>query len=162
MLQFGAPPAVTPEAFLASCRDQLSARDAAAVESLLTDAPSDHPFVSLWRDREAILRNAAARERARTAGSDPARWVRPVEGCDLRLEHLTEAALQERDPLARERALDRARWTVADELGGPDPLARERIFVYAVQLAIATRWQARDAERGRASFATLTQESITL
>ena len=97
-----------------------------------------------------------------TAGKDPARWLRPVSGCDLRLERLVEAALQEQDPLQKERALDRARWITADDLAGPDPLARERLFAYAIQLGILMRWQNRDAETGRQTFLKLTETPITL
>ena len=94
MLRFGEPAPLTPEAFLAGCRSQLPQREAEAAEALLTGGDAPHPFVRLWRDRDAILRNAMARARAKAAGKDPARWIRPVTGCDLRLERLVEAALQ--------------------------------------------------------------------
>lgn len=162
MLRFGEPSPIAPKAFLEACRAQLSQTDAAAAEALLLGDDAPHPFVRLWRDRDAILRNAMARTRARAAGKDPARWLRPVSGCDLRLERLVEAALQEQDPLQKERALDRARWITADDLAGPDPLARERLFAYAIQLGILTRWQTRDAEAGRQTFRKLTEVPITL
>ncbi len=80
-LQLDAPAPITTEAFVAACRDQFSAADAAAAEALLTDAACDHPFVTTWRDRDTILRNAAAYQRARLpvptlpAGCVPSRDV---------------------------------------------------------------------------------------
>ena len=64
--------------------------------------------------------------------------------------------------MRKERALDHARWVVADDLAGPDPLAKERLFAYAIQLGILTRWQTRDAEAGRQTFRKLTEVPITL
>ncbi|MGI6390243.1 MAG: hypothetical protein ACOX7Q_08600 [Kiritimatiellia bacterium] len=115
-LQLDAPAPITTEAFVAACRDQLSAADAAAAEALLTDAACDHPFVTTWRDRDTILRNAAAYQRARLAGTDASRWLRPEQGCDTRIGNLVEDAFDEKDPLQREKALDRIRWLVAEEL----------------------------------------------
>lgn len=162
MLRLDAAAPITPEAFLGSCRAQLSAEDAEAAEALLTGKDSGHPAVRRWRNREAILRNAVCRERARAAGKDASRWLHPTSDCDVRLEHLAEAALQEKDPLAKERALDKARWTAAEEMGGPDPLGISRVFAYAVELALITRWQAKNAEDGRAAFKALTEVPITL
>ena len=162
MLRRDSAPGMTPDAFLSACREQLSASDAQAAEALLKGTEADHPFVRLWRDRDAILRNAVARARARAAGKDAAPWLRPTSGCDLRLVHLVEAALQEKDPLAKERALDTARWITADELAGPDPLSINRIFTYAIQLMILVKWQDRKAERGRETFQALTEVPITL
>lgn len=162
MLRRDSAPGITPEAFLAACREQLSAPDAQAVEALLKGTEADHPFVRLWRDRDAILRNTVARERARAAGKDVSKWLRPTQGCDLRLQHLVEAALQEKNPLLKEQALDQARWITAEELAGPDPLSENRIFTYAIQLAIVVRWQARKADKGREAFEALTDVPITL
>ena len=81
-LQLDAPAPITTEAFVAACRDQISAADAAAAEALLTDAACDHPFVT-WRDRDTILRppptSSASGQHRRF------RWLRPEQGCDTRI-----------------------------------------------------------------------------
>jgi len=104
LLRFDTPPALAPEAFLSACRDQLAAADAAAAEALLTGTACDHPFVAAWRDRDTILRNAVARQRARLAGAEASRWLRSAQGCDTRIESLVEDAFDEPDPLRREKA----------------------------------------------------------
>lgn len=161
-LRMETTPGLTPAAFAAICEEQLSATDAQAARALACGGESEHPFVRLWRDRDAILRNAVARERARAMGQDATRWLHSVEGCDLHLEHAVETACQEKDPLLRERALDRIRWITAEELAGADPLSIRRVFAYAIQLEIVTRWQNRTTEKGRATFAALTEVPITL
>jgi hypothetical protein len=162
MLRFDAAPGITPAKFVETCREQLGAVDAAAAEALLSGQPSDHPFVALWQDKEAILRNAVARERARLAGSDPARWTRPTRGCDSQIESEVEDAFLESDPLNRERELDKVRWLIADELQGPDPLTVRAVFAYAVKLAIVNRWGGLNAEKGRSTFDALTQVPLHL
>lgn len=166
MLCENTPPPITAERFLAMCGEQLDAPEAAAAGQLLAgpgrNDPPAAPFVGRWRDKEAILRNAIAAERARLSGKEAAKWLRPTADCDLKLARMAEAALQERGPLAKEKAVDHALWVAADEMGGPDPMAIERVYAYAVQLAILTRWQNRSPERGRETFAALTEVPITL
>ena len=155
-LQLDAPAPITTEAFVAACRDQLSAADAAAAEALLTDAACDHPFVTTWRDRDTICAMPPPTS-ARLAGTDASRWLRPEQGCDTRIGNLVEDAFDEKDPLQREKALDRIRWLVAEELQGPDPLNVKNVFAYAIKLAIVARWTARTPEQGQAAFDCLTE-----
>jgi len=162
MLQFDVVPGITPAKFVETCREQLNAADAEAAEALLRGRPSDHPFVAVWQDKETILRNAIARERARIAGKDAERWTRPTHGCDSQIETEVEDAFREPDPLKREKELDKVRWLIADELQGPDPLTIEVAFAYAIKLAIIDRWSGLNAEQGRKVFDTLTQVPITL
>lgn len=178
-LRLGRPPPVSPGAFLAACREQLGAGDAAAAELLLegavSAAPAEgagpggadpgaaaHPAVRRWRGLDAVLRNAVARERARRAGAPAGRWIRRTDACDLRLERLAEAAMREKDPAAKERALDRARWEAAGELGGVDPLARGRVFAYAVRLGLLAARAGRRADAGRRVFEALTGGPVEL
>jgi len=157
MLSLEHKPNITAEAFLASCRAQLGEADADAAEALMSGAPSGHPFVVAWRDKDTLLCNAAARARARAKGTDATRWVRPAQGCDVRLERLVEEAFQQPDPILRERALDQARWRVVEDLQGHDPMGTPVALAYAVKLALALRWAALDAGRGRAVFDDLTR-----
>lgn len=157
MLSLDAPPAINPESFVATCREQLDDSAVSAVEALLNGQTLSHPFVEAWNDKEAILRNAVARQRARIAGTDATRWQRATRGCDNQIEAGVADAFEETDPMAKERELDKVRWLIAEELQGPDPLSLKVAFAYAVKLAIASRWHALDAARGQQTFDRLTQ-----
>lgn len=153
MLFFDRPPAVSVDAFTEACREQLSGRDADAAALLARGGSldeSDHPFVRAWAGREAILRNAVARRRlgARKAPAS----VKPLEAedSDLGIERSVDAAFEgSHDPLAREKAIDRIRWQEAEALQGVDPISKRFVFAYAIQLAIASRWQSLSQEAGR-------------
>ncbi len=162
MLSLDAAPGITPAKFIEACREQLSAGDAALAEALLYGRPAVHPFAAALQDKETILRNAVARARARLSGTDAARWTRPAEGCDGQIETEVEDAFLESDPLAREKALDKVRWLIADDLQGPDPLSVKVVFAYAVKLALITRWTGFSAEQGRQTFEALTRVPLTL
>jgi len=162
MLGFDTPPGITPEAFLAACREQLNAAGATAVEALLNGQPFSHPFVAAWADKEAILRNAVVRQRARVAGTEATRWQRDTRGCDAQIEVGVDDAFREADPLMKEKALDRVRWVAVEELQGPDPLNIKAVFAYAVKLAILSRWNALSAARGKQTFEALTHVTINL
>jgi hypothetical protein len=145
------------EAFQYACEEQLTPHDAAAARALLTHEASAHPFVVAWRDKEAILRNAVAQQRARVRGVESARWLRATEGCDLMIERQVEEAFQQTDPLRIERALDAIRWRVAEELAGVDPLAVGVVLAYAIKLGIVMRWNALQVDQGMDVFERLTE-----
>jgi len=149
------PPQVTAEGFLGLCRAWLGGAAAEAAEALMTGGASGHPFVRAWRGKDALLRNAVARARARAAGTDAGQWLRPVEEEDAQIERLVEDAFQQPDPLRVERALDRARWAMMEEMQGFDPMTVEAVLAYAVKLSLALRWGALDAGRGREAFDAL-------
>jgi len=145
------------ETFLHTCEQQLTVHDAAAARALVMQEASVHPFAVAWRDKETILRNAVAQQRARERGVESARWLRATEGCDLMIERQVEEAFQQPDPLRIERALDAIRWRVAEELAGVDPLAVGVVLAYAIKLGIVMRWNALQADHGMAVFERLTE-----
>lgn len=149
-------PQITAERFLESCRTYLGDAEADAAEALMTGGPSAHPFAAAWRGRDALLRNAVAKARARAAGTEASRWLRDTGGAwDAQAERVAEEALQQPDPMRRERALDRARWAMAEELQGLDPMGADVVLAYAVKLSLALRWAALDAGLGLEAFDAL-------
>ena len=152
LLSLDQPPQITAERFLDLCRTWLSGASAGAAEALMTGTPSEHPFVKAWRGKDTLLRNAVAKARARAAGTDPGSWLRPVQEDDTQIAHLVEEAFQQPDPLRIERALDRVRWTVAEEMLGLDLMDVNAVLAYAVKLSLALRWADLDTGRGREVF----------
>jgi len=157
LLSLDQPPQITAEGFLESCRAWLSGAAADAAEALMTGGPSGHPFVRAWRGKDTLLRNAVAKARARAAGADVEQWLRPAQEEDTQIERLVEDALQQPDPFRTERALDRVRWDVAEEMQGFDLMTIDAVLAYAVKLSLALRWATLDAGRGREVFENLTQ-----
>jgi hypothetical protein len=149
LLTPGRPPGITPADFRAACEEQLSPSLAAAAAALLEDRPCDHPFAREWRARETILRHAVARRRAARRGDEAPREQLAARGSDLRIENGVAAAFEQPDPLQRERALDRLRWNVLDELQGCQPLTREAVLAYAVRLRMLEHWRLLDARAGK-------------
>jgi hypothetical protein len=163
MLSFDATPAVAPETFMAACREQISPVQADTVEALLRGKPSSHPFATAWQNSEVLLRNAIARKRAqRLDQKDTERWTRPTQEYNLMLDTLVANALQEPNPLAREKALDKLRWLIVEYLQGYDTLSFDALLAYALKLSIASRWTRLDADRGRATFDEIAQIPINL
>ena len=157
LLEFDQPPQITADAFLKACREQVGGATADAVEALMSGAPSGHPFVKAWRGKDTLLRNAVARARARGAGVDPERWLRPVqEAPDAYLERLVEDAFLQPDPFRMERMLDKARWAILEEMQGLNLMDAKAVLAYAVKLSLAWRWANLDAGRGQEAFGRLT------
>ncbi len=155
-------PSLTSEDYLLQGRTQLSATDADAIEALLFDLPSSHPFVVAWRDKETILKNAIAYARATKANADVEPWIRPTEGCDISYEVLVDEVFQLTDPLQRERGLDKLRWMIAESLQDYDPMDVTVALAYAIKLRLAWRWAKLDEAKGQVAFEQLTTKEFQL
>jgi len=160
MLSLDHPPLITAAAFIEACQAQLKSADAEAAEALVRGTPSRHPFVAAWRDKDTLLRNAIAQERARAVGTEAHRWLRPTEGCDLSIGLLVGEAFEETDPLKREYKLDRARWMIIESLQGYDPMGVNVALGYAIKLTLAWRWANLNADKGREAFEQLTTQEF--
>jgi len=159
-LTLDGPAQITMERFLVSCREQIGEKATAGIEAALVCAPSGHPVAERWRDLETQLRNAAAAERARAAGQDPAKWNRPAKGCALYWTNRIASSFQEKDPAKRERLLDQVRWDAAGELTpSASPLSTAAAFTYAIRLAISIRRSALGTDAGNEVFNRLTAAS---
>lgn len=167
---FGAPPPMAAEDLRAAAEGNLKAADLAALDALLSGAPSDHPFVVAWRDRDTQLRNAVARARAsrlqkNAAGAansaDASRWLRPHGGWSAGVESGVAAAFQEPDALRRHRALARLRWDLAGEVAGLDPFSSSAILAYAVRLVLAADLAKADADAGLARLRRTAEETAS-
>jgi hypothetical protein len=160
LLSLDSQPLITAEAFVETCRAQLNTEDADAAEALIRNTPSQHPFVLAWRDKDAMLRNAIARARARLADTDAERWIRPTEGCDTSIALLVDDAFEQPNPLKREKEIDEARWLIAESLQGYDPMSVSVALGYAVKLTLALRWANLNADLGRETFEQLTRNKF--
>ncbi len=153
-ISLDAKPSISMADFRASCAAQLSPGDQQALEVILEPAAisgtHSHPFVALWHARETQLRNASARLRAAKRQADAGEYIRTHTGFDVGLEARVDEAFAQATPLAREQALDRARWQILDELVGPDPFSAAAVLAYGVKLLISERWASLDAKTGQA------------
>ena len=166
MLLEDQPAKISPAAFAEMCGDQLDPALAAAANEMLgaaprpdsavlQTAPSSHPFLAEWRDREIQLRNAVAAERARRLGATrPA--PRDAHGCEAMITQGVAQAFAAKDPLQRERALDALRWRILDELQGIAPFTEAAVLAYAGKLALNARRFSIEDDKGMEKFKSLT------
>lgn len=165
-LSLDTPPAISGEKFLQACESGLAAEDSAAARALLNGVPPPESacrgFIGRWRDVDTQIRNAVAVRRATKLGLDASAWVRPTQGCAVWLRDGVEDAFQEKDPLDREKAIDRLRWQALEELQGVDPMTRDAVFAYAAKLALVSKWHRYSETQGSEKLAALTNVPITL
>lgn len=165
-LSLDMPPAISGEKFLQACESGLSIADDGVVRTLFNGvSPAEFHgggFISRWSDVDTQIRNAVVARRAAKLGTDGSTWLRPAHGCAVWLRDGVEDAFQEQDPLDREKALDRLRWCALEELQGPDPMALDAVFAYAVKLALVLKWHRYSETQGSEKLAALTNIPLTL
>lgn len=146
--------------FRSMCATGLDAAMARSVSQIFDGvADGDRPasrWVEAWLAKEAEIRAAVARRRAKRLGRPDAGYGRAV--ADTRIAPAVEAAFGEPDPLRREMALDRLRWTFAEEMEGVQPMAPTVVFAYAAKLRLVLRRQALDEAAGMEKFKQVTGE----
>ena len=125
-------------------------------------------FMRKWFAFDGILQNTLVAFAARKQGRSPEdefveaasapllEWIREDLnegdfGLKLRLAYAEEmfAALELPDVFERERAIDRFRWRMADELVRGKDFQLDKVLCYMLQAGILRRWQKMDAESGR-------------
>jgi hypothetical protein len=141
-LVLGDPPPVSMEVFLVSSATVLSPQDQVELDLLLAGraAEGSSRFARQWQAVDTQLRNAVARLRGQRLGQDVKAYLHEHEGYDVSLQKGVTDAFTKPNPLERELALDRCRWSRLDDLAGQAPFGLSAILAFAVKLQITERW----------------------
>lgn len=167
---------VDAEGILAEIRSQLSSRDSALLDFLLSGFEGDNldadfyakalksrnRFIRSYFAYDLNLRNAKVewinRTLSRPEGQDVlspdgSQWTPEFEG---RAE--IDAVLSGSDILGRERGLDELMWQRIEEITLSDLFDIELILAFAAKLKIVDRWEKLDPETGQKFFRKLVQD----
>lgn len=146
----GSPP-LALEAFLSDARRLLSAATADELDALVGDDPTraTSAFAAQWREAEAQLRNASAKVRAAKLDVDPAVYQKPGVEFNSHAERAVAEAFAKSNPLEREMALDRHRWTLLEEWVRSAQFSEDAVLAYGLKLKMAHRWARLSDEAGR-------------
>lgn len=162
MLRLGEKPPMDAAAFRAACAGHLSDREMEAVEAVLDNCePPAGAASNLW-NHEVQLRDAIVRMRAKSRGTDAARFLRPHEGFSVSIEKMVTDAFTRPNPLEQQLELDRARWALADELALTDPFGLPGVLAFAVKVRLAAHWAGLDEAAGQANVEELIEKATAL
>lgn len=149
-LALGEPLPFTPEEWARGCATMMEPEDfeelRRALDGRIHEGTS--AFARAYTQLETQLRNAVAVERAKRRGVEPRRYLREHAGFSVGVEEAVEDAYEQKDPLAREEALDRCRWQMAEELAREDAFGLSALLAFAVKLRLAQRWARLDKRTG--------------
>lgn len=112
---------------------------------------------------EICLRNTLARLRAVKLGKEPESFTVKHAFFDSSADYAARNAGNISDPLERERALDRARWTFLDGFEWNHPFNFEALCIYRCKLMILEKWAARrtgDSEENLNQAAARAEQSV--
>ena len=170
-LRFGDKPPMGAEAFRAACvgwvaEDELPVIDAAlenreppAFAELRRGRAGISPAVQWWNG-EVQLRDAVVRVRAKNLGTDAARFIQPHDGFSVTIEKMVTDAFTRPDPMEQAMELDRARWSLIDELAVADSFGFTAVLAFAVKVRIAERWAGMDEEAGKEKVEELIEQAL--
>ena len=101
-----------------------------------------------WADLAAQVDDAVVRVRCARGHLDPAPYLQHPTGFRVDVVQAVAHAFEAPHPGVRERRLDALRWRLADELAATSPAGFEALYARAVQLRLAWRRAAWDADAG--------------
>ncbi len=149
MLSLDAPPPFSSRDFLSHCHGVLKTSDLAVLEAIVSGSMViGNAVAATWSARETQTRNLIAQFRAARLGVDPRPFLRDHSGYDVALAQAVTDALAAATPVEREQALDRCRWSIAEELSRAAPFGFAAILAFAIKLRIAERWARRTEAAG--------------
>jgi len=159
----GQRPEVGVDEVAATCRRFLSEPRARELADALgaddePDEPDERPGVRAearpgavaraWADLAAQVDDAVVRLRCARDHRDAAPYLQHPAGFRVDVAQAVAHAFEAPHPGVRERRLDDLRWRLADELAATSPAGFEALYARAVQLRLAWRRDAWDAEAG--------------
>lgn len=106
------------------------------------------PVARAWADLAAQVDDAVVRVRCARDHRDPAPYLKHPDGFRVDVVQAVAYAFEAPHPGVRERRLDDLRWRLADELAATSPAGFEALYARAVQLRLAWRRTAWDADAG--------------
>ena len=144
------PPPLSSDELLAAMDGVARPVHAEEVRAILEGRYDDvrHPQARRYLDLDTQLRSSLARLRARRAGAEYDAGAHVHGGYDVRCETIADHAAGLQDPLARELALDRFRWTLLDEIATMPAFGLQALFAYAFALRLSEKWAAMSDARG--------------
>ncbi|HKL21888.1 MAG TPA: DUF2764 family protein [Tichowtungia sp.] len=149
-LRIGDKPPMGAEAFRAACTGWLSDDELDAVDAALENrAPTQSGVASAWWNGEVQLRDAVVRVRSKNRGVEGSSFIKPYEGFSATIEKMVTDAFTRPDPLEQEMELDRARWSLIEDLTLTAPFGFAAVLAFAVKVRIAERWAQMDEEAGK-------------
>ena len=148
-LRFGDKSPMSAEAFRAACIGWVADDELALIDAALENCePTLTGCAAAWWNGEVQLRDALVRVRAKNRGTDASSFIKPHDGFSVTIEKMVTDAFTRPDPLEQEMELDRARWSLVDELAVVAPFAFPAVLAFAVKVRIAERWAGMDEETG--------------
>ncbi|MBC8207387.1 MAG: DUF2764 family protein [Kiritimatiellales bacterium] len=150
-LRFGDKPPMSAKAFRAACVGWVADDERVVIDAALENREPEAGVspAELWWNGEVQLRDAVVRVRAKNRGTDASRFIQPHDGFSVTIEKMVTDAFTRPDPMEQEMELDRARWSLVDELAVGDLFGFAAVLAFAVKVRIAERWAGLDEEAGK-------------
>jgi hypothetical protein len=149
-LRIGEKPPMGREAFRAACVGWLSEDELGLIDAALENRePAMAGCASAWWNTEVQLRDAVVRVRAKNRNTDASPFIKPHEGFSATIEKMVTDAFTRPDPLEQEMDIDRARWSLVEELAVFEPFGFAAILAFAVKVRIAERWAGMEDATGQ-------------
>ena len=144
-LRFGEEPPVTTVAYLGECEKWLNEEDLSLVRSLDIKEPDtkegDTPLIRQWKEFDLTLKTEIAGTRKK--GEQVSK---------KNVSFAVREALDKKDPLARERAVEKMRWAFLDGEEHKYTFDTNSLVLYGLKVQILERLAGFDAEQGRNVF----------
>lgn len=158
----GDPPPMTVEDFCTRSATVLEEEDRRELDLVLEGRSGEgaSTFARKWHALDTQIRNALARVRAGRRSVDAAAYLRDHEGFVVSIEKAVTDAYTKPNPMETERAIDRCRWTLLNDLAREEPFGLSAVLSFAVRLQIASRWAGLVIETGGQRVDELIEDNL--
>ncbi len=146
MLHFGMKPPYSFQGFLDCCSQLIPEDDFNVLRTLpktegFVKEYVCRPVINKWLCFDTALRNELVKIRASRKHIDATKYLRQDHCLEVDVVHLALAAYRNPSILEAEKFLDKARWSLLDELATGHYFDLDYLIVYAYKLLILERWE---------------------
>ena len=152
MLTFDEKALLSVEEFNEACMGKVAGNDLQVLGelSLIPEAGRVYPMGSAaerWRQWEICLRNRIAVHRA-PQGKDVHDYLQEESGSFGEIETGIQEAFALKNPLEREKYLDRMRWRALEDFESGHHFDFDKLCIYKLKLMLLDKWNERQVEQG--------------
>ena len=151
-INLGDKPYYSSEEFMKLCNIWIGRSDVEKLSRLTLNpeyTTADNCFSSNWYKYEEILRNSCVKNRAAKLNKDPLPYLKPKDKIYTDIERGVQDSFSAINPMEKEIALDKLRWTIIEFLETGHFFDLEKLCAYKLRLLICEKWVIRKTETGQ-------------
>ncbi|MCP4176975.1 MAG: hypothetical protein GY756_04340 [bacterium] len=153
LLNLGEGPPFTTDDYIEMCKTFITEQQLSELSSLKlvpdSDSITNSKVINDWFDWETCLRNSIAKMRSSVFGKDFSSFLKHENDYFSEIDRGVQEAYSADNPLEKENAIDKLRWTSLDSLEATHQFDFGKLCIYKIRLMLCEKIMLRSENTGK-------------